>query len=296
MPGIGQHLFESLRFLIKNWRIFLPFLALMVIASIVFVGIVNQENYIKFQEALDQVDADGGGKLNGFTKAGLLLVSAVTTSGLTGQAGEGAIIFQALIFLVIWLVTIYIMRHYLAGQKVKLRDGLYNAMSPLISTFVVLIVVLLETLPILIMLVAYSAAVQTDFLAAPFYALLFLVFAALMILISAYLLSGSLIALIAVSAPGLYPMEALKSAADLVAGRRMKIIIRVLALIIAIILAWVVVMLPLILLDMGAKNLEWTRNIPFIPICLVIMTCFTEFYITVYLYLYYKWMLGYEKK
>ena len=34
-----------------------------------------------------------------------------------------------------------------------------------------------------------------------------------------------------------------------------------------------------------------TAAIPFVPICLVIMTCFTGIYVTAYLYLYYRWLI-----
>ena len=120
---------------------------------------------------------------------------------------------------------------------------------------------------------------------------MFFIFAAVMILLSAYLLSSSLIALIAVSAPGLYPMKALRTASDLMMGRRTKFIIRLVALILTIAIMWVVVMLPLILFDMWMKQCEWTAGIPFVPICMATMTCFTAIYVTTYLYKYYRWML-----
>ena len=68
------------------------------------------------------------------------------------------------------------------------------------------------------------------------------------------------------------------------------------ALLIALAIVWVIVMLPLILFDMWMKQFEWTAGIPFVPICLSTMTWFTAIYVTTYLYLYYRWMLGYEEK
>jgi len=109
------------------------------------------------------------------------------------------------------------------------------------------------------------------------------------------LLSSSLIAFVAVSAPGLYPMKALHTASDLMMGRRFRFILRIIALIFALAVIWVIVMLPLIVFDLLMKNFAWTEGIPFVPICLLIMTCFTGIYITAYLYLYYRWMLDYGK-
>ena len=117
-----------------------------------------------------------------------------------------------------------------------------------------------------------------------------------MIVLSGYLLSSSLIALVAVSAPGLYPMKALGAASDLMMGRRVRFILRLIAGLMAMVVTWVIVMLPLILFDLWMKTFEWTAGVPFIPICLNVMTCFTVIYFTAYLYLYYRWMLNYDEE
>lgn len=297
VPGIMHHIFATFKMIFQNWKLFLPFLVIVVLLNVVLVGIMSQATYMQFQDALDKTSEQvAGGDIGNVAKAGLLLVSTVTTGGLSGESSEVAMVFGVIIFLIIWLVTIFLLRHRLAGHEVKLRDGLYNATTPLISTFVVLVIALIQCIPIFLLIIAYSAAVQTDFLATPFYALMFFIFAALMILLSGYLLSSSLIALVAVSAPGLYPLKALGAASDLMMGRRMKFILRLVALLIAVVIMWVVVMLPLILFDLGMKNFEWTAGIPFIPICLNVMTCFTAIYVTAYLYLYYRWMLNYDEE
>lgn len=296
-PGIMSHIFTTFKILFQNWKLFLPLLIIMVLLNVVLVGLMSESTYTEFQKVLDQTSSElSNGDIGNFAKAGLLLISTVTTGGLSGSSSEAAVVFAVLIFLVIWLTTIFLLRHLLANHKVKLRDGLYNAMTPLLSTLVIALVILVELIPIFILIIVYSAAVQTEFLATPFYALLFFLFAVAMILISGYLLPSSLVALVAVTAPGLYPFKALGVASDLMAGRRIKFIIRLIALIIALAIIWVVVMLPLILFDMWMKSFEWTAGVPFIPICLLIMTCFSSIYMTAYIYLYYRWMLDYEEK
>ncbi len=292
VPGTTHHIFAAFKIIFKNWKLFLPLLVVAVILNALFVGIMSESNYVQFQDILDQTSVQvAGGDIGNVAKAGLLLISTVTTGGLSGDSSEAAMMFGVMIFLIIWLTTIFLLRHRLAKHKVKLRDGLYNAMTPLISTFLVFVVAVIQCVPIFILIIVYSAAVQTEFLATPFYALVFFIFAALMILLSGYLLSSSIMAFVAVSAPGLYPMKALRTASELMMGRRVKFIIRVLALILALVIVWVVVMLPLIMFDLWMKTFEWTTGIPFIPICLTIMTCFTFIYIATYLYLYYRWML-----
>ena len=296
-PGIMYHIFASFKIIFKNWKLFLPLVLIAVILNIIFVGLMSEANYVQFQDILDETSEQvAGGDIGNVAKAGLLLISTITTGGLSGESSEAAMIFGVIIFLVVWLTTIFLLRHRLAGHKIKLRDGLYNAMTPLVSTFIVFVVAIFQCIPIFLLIIVFSAAVQTEFLATPFYALVFFIFAALMILISGYLLSSSLMAFVAVSAPGLYPMKALGTASDLMMGRRIRFIIRLLALIIALSIIWVIVMLPLIIFDLWMKTFEWTNGIPFVPICLVVMTCFTMVYVTTYLYLYYRWMLGYEEK
>ena len=297
VPGIMYHIMATFRIILKNWKLFLPLLILTIIAAIVLVGLMSESTYQQFQTILDETTEQVEvGDIGPVAKAGLLLISTVTTGGLSGGSSETATIFAVLIFLVIWLVTVFLLRHILAGHTVKLRDGLYNAMTPLLSTLVVFIVAVIQCVPIFILVIVYSAAIQTDFLSTPFYALVFFIFAVLMILLSAYLLSSTLMALVAVTAPGLYPMQALRTASDLMMGRRVKFIIRIIALIIMLAIVWVLVMMPLIMFDLWLKQFEWASAIPFVPICLLTMTCFTGIYISAYFYLYYRWMLNYEEK
>ena len=292
VPGVMHHIFASFGILFKNWKIFLPLVVLTVVLNALFVGVMDETNYVQFQDVLDYTSTEvAGGDIGNVAKAGLILISTITTGGLSGESSEAATVFGVLIFLIIWLTTIFLLRHLLAGHKVRLRDGLYNAMTPLISTFLVFAVAVIQCVPIFVLIIVYSAAVQTDFLATPFYALVFFIFAALMLILSGYLLSSSLIAMLAVSVPGMYPMKALHTASDLMMGRRIKFILRIIALLLMLAVLWTVVMLPLILFDMWMKNFQWTAGIPFVPVCMTVMTCFTVTYITAYLYLYYRWML-----
>ncbi len=293
VPGIMYHTMATFRIIFKNWRLFLPLLIIAVILNAVFVGIMSESNYVQFQDIMDQTSEEvTGDVVSGIGKAGMLLISTISTGGLSGDSSEAALVFGVLIFLIIWLTTIFLIRHLLAGHKVKLRDGLYNSMTPLISSFLIFVVAVIQCIPLFFLVIVYSSAVQTDFLSTPFYALVFFVFALAMIVLSGYLLSSSLIAFVAVSAPGMYPLQALRASSDLMMGRRTKFILRLVALIIVIVIFWILVMLPIIAFDLWFKQFEWTAGFPFVPICLTVMTCFTGVYISAYLYLYYRWMLN----
>ena len=93
---------------------------------------------------------------------GLLVISTILmVLAMTGLT-ETTAVFAVLIFLMIWLVVIFLVRHLMAGHKVTLRDGLYNAMTPLMSSLVVFVVIVIECVPIFLVIIAYTAAVKTD--------------------------------------------------------------------------------------------------------------------------------------
>lgn len=295
-PGLLHHVMTTFRVIFKNWRIFLPLIIFIAIMNILLVGLMSEATYTQFQNTLDEsFEGLENGQISQVARAGLLLISTVTTGGLTQGATEVQQVFGIFLFIVLWLCTIYILRHRLAGYKLKLRDALYNALTPFISTLSIALIILVELIPIALVVITYSAAVATEFLATPFYALVFFIFAALMIILSVYLVSGSLLALIAVSAPGLYPVVAIRTANDLIISRRIRWIIRVLFLFFVFAVVWVIIMLPLILLDLWLKSIwSWTEGIPFIPLALLLMTTFSAVYATAYLYLFYRHLLNFD--
>lgn len=297
-PGLLSHAMTTFQLIFKHWRTFLPMILAMTFAYIILVGLMSEDLYQQFQDSIDTTSAElANGEIGNFAKAGLLLISTITTGGLDTGMSEVQVVFMLLLFLIMWLVTIYLMRHFLAGGHPKFRDGLYNALSPLISTLLVFVVIFIQAIPLLLVVITYSAAVNTGFLDTPFYALVYFIFAVLMILTTIYLLSSSLIALVAVTAPGMYPMRALFSASDLMAGRRTKFIIRVFYLIVVAALIYVIVMTPIILLDLLMKSAwEWIYGVPIVPFCLLIVTCFVFIYATTYIYRYYRYLLDYQEK
>ena len=173
-----------------------------------------------------------------------------------------------------------------------MRDGLFNALTPLVSSICIIAVVFIHAIPILVFMVLYSTALSTEFLTQPLYAFLFWLVGSLLLLLSAYLLPTSLLALVAVSVPGIYPIRALYAATDLVQGRRTKFIIRLLFGLPFLAVIWVIIMMPIIWLDLVIKqNVEILAGFPFVSLCLQIMTMFSFVYITAYIYLYYRRML-----
>ena len=295
IPGLVSHAVTTFKIIFRNWRLFIPMILWIAILDVVLVGLMSEETYVQLQDSLDDNAEAQGQTLGMAAKTLLLLVSTVTTAGLNSSMSEVQQVFVMLIFLIVWLTTIYLVRHRLAGHKIRLRDGFYNALTPMISTLMVVVVILAELIPVMIMIVGYSTAVQTDFLSTPFYALVFYACAAALVLLSAYLIATSFLALFAVSVPGMYPMKALRSASDLVAGRRIKLLIRLIYLFLVLAFTVSIVLVPLIFLDLQLKeHFEIFEGIPFVAFGLIIMAIFSLIYATVYCYLFYRRVLDYD--
>ena len=294
-PGLVQHAMTTLKILFKNWKLFLPLLILIVALNTAFVGLMSEETYQTFQESLKQrYNSLEQGEIGRVAEAGLLLVSTVTTGGLTRGMNEVQQVFMVMFIAITWLITIYYLRHLLAGNKPKFRDGIYNALAPLLSSLLVIALIFIHLIPIFVFVIVYSAAMQTGFLETPLYAFVFWLFSVLLILLSCYLLPVSITALVAVSVPGIYPMTAINATTDLMQGRRTKFIIRLIFAIIFLGVIWVIVMMPIMWLDLFLKSqIEWWANLqaPVASFFLQVMTTFSVIYATAYIYLFYRRML-----
>ena len=281
-PGLVQHAMTTLKIIFKNWKLFLPLLTMVVVLNTAFVGLMSEETYQTFQDSLkNSYSALNQGELGRVAEAGLLLISTITTGGLTRGMNEVQQVFAIIFVAITWLTTIYYLRHLLAGNNPKFRDGIYNALTPLISSLLIMALIFVHLIPVFIFIVTYSAAVQTGFLETPLYAFIYWLFSALLILLSAYLLPVSVTALVAVTVPGIYPVTALNATTDLMQGRRTKFIIRLVFAIIFLGVIWVIVMLPVMWLDLLLKSkIEWWANLraPVASFFLQVMTTFTVIY------------------
>src|SRR3546814_3932949 len=66
--------------------------------------------------------------------------------------------------------------------------------------------------------------------------------------------------------PGMYPLRALAIAGDMVVGRRIRILLRIVWMLVLIIILWIVILLPIIMFDTWLKGIapgiEWLPLVP----------------------------------
>ncbi len=270
-------------------KLFFGLACIYLILFTVLVGLGSQDIYNTLTDTLQQASSGiGAGDLSQLNQAGLLFFT-IATVGITNTPSEAQQIYAVLLGLLVWLTTVWLLRNKMAGHKIKLRDGLYNAGAPLLPLFLVALVFALQLIPILIAAIGYSAATSSGLLASGVEAMLFWVAASLLALLSIFWATGTFFGMVIVTLPGMYPMKALRNAGDLVLGRRVRILLRWLWMFLMVGLLWVVVLIPFILLDLWLKNIwPFFVNVPLIPVVIALLGTISIIWLSGYVYLFYR--------
>jgi hypothetical protein len=273
----------------SNSKLFTYVVLFYAFVTLVLIGMASQDYYVTLSNILSE---SGGDTVAGFWGsvggAGLMFVTAIS-GGFSQDLSEAQQIYALLIFLLTWLTVVWLLRNILAGNKVKLRDGLYNSGSPIIATILVSLFMLIQMIPMGLAIIFYVAAASTGLLDGGVEAMLFWISAGLLSSLSLYWLIGSFFALIIITLPGMYPAKALKSATELVRGRRLRILMRVMWMVTVVIIMWALILVPSILFDSWLKSLisgiDW---LPLIPVVMLLLSSATVVWVSAYVYLLYR--------
>ena len=272
-----------------NKKAFLGLAVIYLVLFSILVGIGSQENYDSLAAGLEETsESVTGGDFSQVGQAGLLFFT-IATVGVTETPTEAQQVYIVLLGLLVWLTTVWLLRNRLAGHKVKLRDGLYNAGAPIIPLFLIVLVILVQLIPVLVTVIGYEAATSTGLLNSGVEAMLFWFAAVFMGILSVYWITSSIFALIISTLPGMYPMKALRSAGDLVFGRRTRILLRWTWMFAVVALTWAVILIPLILVDQWLKSIwDAFSGVPVVPFVLAVLATVSIIWISNYVYLLYR--------
>ncbi len=217
-----------------------------------------------------------------------VLVSQVASTG-SGSAGSSQQILGILIGLFTWLSAVWLLRNILAGRRPRVRDGLYASGGPVIALLILACTLLIQFIPAMASFVIYSAADSSGLLDQTVMLMLFGGAAVLLSVLSLYWATATFFAMIIVTLPGMYPMQALKLAGDIVTGRRIRILLRLLWALLLVLVVWVVILIPTILLDGTLKSalpgLEW---LPLVPLVALGLMTFSIIMTSSYVYIFYR--------
>jgi len=273
----------------QHKKLFIGLAVVYCVLVLLLNGLASQDTYTELSEALKTA---GGNIFNGqvgeLSKAAVLLGSGII-GAFNSEPTDVQRVYAAFLALLAWLTTVWLLRGLLAGNKPKLRDGLYSASAPFLSTFLLSLLAVLQLLPIAIASIAYGAASASGLLNTGVEAMLFWCVALLLGSVSLYWMTTTVIALVVVTLPGMYPLQAFKAAGDLVIGRRVRILLRFIWLVFITALLWILIMVPIILFDTWLKSvipsITW---VPIVPVALLLLGSITVVWAAGYVYLLYR--------
>lgn len=247
LPSSYRLMRESLGVLKRNWKLFGGIVAVYLLLTIMLVkgfGVGSDIGELKdaLQEAFQGRTAEIATSLALFS---VLLGNASST------ASEVAGAYQSLLLVVTSLVLIWALRQTGAAKKtsVTVRDAFYKGLYPLVPFLLVLLVIGLQLLPLLTASFLYSIVFGGGLAVTPIEQGLWACLLFMLIVLSLYMITSSVFALYIVTLPDMRPMQALRSARELVRFRRWVIMRKFLFLPSALIVVSALIMVPLIIIS-----------------------------------------------
>lgn len=290
LPGYWAFTKSVWQIIKQHKGFFLSLLAIIVIFGIATFGLLGQDFINLLSDTLEDTGSNVfEGNWGEIGKAGLLLMSVLSTGGLASSLTELQQTWLILGLIFVWLVIVWALRRFLADKKPRLRDALYSAGSPIVSTLIVALIMIIQLVPVMISVIIYSAARSTDFLTGGVETMVFAAAVFLMISLSLYWITGSFLALVVVALPGTYPMQAIKIAGNMVVGRRLKIIWRVLWLLLIDALGILLILIPVYLITAGLSSIfEVVGDLAIVPFALYVSMCAAIIFSFCYIYMLYR--------
>lgn len=274
-------------FVRQNKQSFIILVLIYLISYTLIAGTVSQDNYQLLTESVQNFGSNlAGGEVSKSTETFILLATTMA-GGLGSSLSEMQQTYVGFLYLFMWLAIIWLSRHRFNAVKVKVRDALYNAGAPLLPTILVTLLAVVQLLPAAIAVLLYTTLYAVGAIEEGALAMLFGLGAFLLVVLSAYWLVSTFIALIVVTVPGTYPMQSIKLAGDIVIGRRTQVLLRLLWMVLCVIALWVIVLVPTILVA-GALPWEW---LPLVPIAVQLLNVASFIFVSVYIYILYRGMI-----
>lgn len=233
-----------MRTLTSRPKLFLGILFWYGLVNIVFIQGLNTGGDISSTKAaLDSVYQGGLGHL----MSGLASFSYLLSTATSSSSGSSTGLFQFIWVVVVSLAVIWTLRQVHARQAVRIRDGFYHGVYPLIPVMLILMVIGLECIPFIIGGSVFSAVINNGIATSGVQLFIWGLGFLALTLVSIYLICSSFFALYIACLPDVAPMQALRSARQLVAARRWTVLRKILFLPLVLGVLNVIVMLPIIM-------------------------------------------------
>lgn len=226
----------------RNKRLFFGLTAIYLLLNIALVrGLANTIDINSLRDDLAVAEVDG------IALHAALLGTVVSSAG--GAATEAGGLYQSFLLLVFALAFIWLLRQTSEPTKERLliRQPLYEGMQPLIPFIMVMLVVSLQLLPMLAGLGLFGIVQANGLAVTAVEQGIWVVLVALLTLLTFYMLSSSLMALMIITLPGTRPLTALRMARKVVAYRRWPIMRKILLLSLVVVFIYLLILFAIIM-------------------------------------------------
>ncbi len=205
-------------------------------------GLLSNQDFTTVKNLLDNLLTGTGGKI----ESTLLQVNALfgSSGSITTSGGN---IYQVIILIVCSLAIIWVLRQAQAKKKVSTKAAFYEGMYPLVPFLLVLILVSVQLLPLLGASYLYKSLIGNGVAVLWQEKLVSYTAIGLLGYWSLRMITGSLFAFYVVTLPGMTPMRALRSAQNLVVGRRLLVWRKLLFLPLLLLVATTILIIPFLL-------------------------------------------------
>lgn len=291
VEGYFQFSINVWREMRRGKKFFWRFGFFLVVVFLVFSLLMPQMSYNNLRDALNETagETDFGG---GLYRAGLLFLSSVSSSGLSSASDQTQQLVSGLMTIFAWLTVVYFLRHQLAGKPIKMRQALYSAGAPLVSTLTLIFIAVVQLIPVGLYAIVYSAAKNTELIKGGVGDMMAILIGVFLLALTLYWLVSTIIALVIVTISGTEPIRAWRVADDMVVGRRGRIVRRIVWHLFQVVTVWVLLALPIIWLENQlATNWVWLTKVPVVPFVLLVLMVVTVLWTSSYIYLLYRRIL-----
>lgn len=268
----------------RKW-VYVRFVLLFFVLSVAFIGALQADNIASVNEAIDS--ASSGNSIMGPLMRAAVTVGSSIGGALNSNLSDVQYIYLSALVIVGVLTIVWLLRHQLAGNKLKVRDGLYNAAAPIAAEYVLLIVGIAQLIPAALAVLVYMSATTSGLLSGGIETALFSLALLLIVVLTLYFMTTTLFGVFIATIPGTYPMKAYRVARQIVAGQRLRLLFRLLWMLVIILLVCFVVLVPIVIIvnSFGGGN-SWI-----IPIAYQLTVITAIVYGTAYSYLLYRRMI-----
>jgi hypothetical protein len=244
LPNVWQLTKSSAQLLWRYKRLFIAITLIYGLLSLVLVqGLASSTDVAGLKKQLNDVFT---GNFKALSSSLSIFVVLLGSAGNSNSQTAGA--YQLFLAIITSLALIWALRHVLLGNTIRARDAFYRGMTPLVPFILVLIVIGLQTLPLVIGSSIYGLVISNGIAVHLFEKVLWAALFGLSALVTFYLLSSSVFALYIVTLADMTPRRALRSARELVKKRRWSVVRKLLALPFILIIVAAIIMVPIIIL------------------------------------------------